>query len=395
MLKKIKINNFRPIKQMDIEFSPLTIIYGKNGSGKSSLMYAPILLKQILLNPNQAFINLFNLHMINLGIFEQVIHKHKKDNSISILLDILDNDKITTYGISLNPNSSHFQIEIKNELKEKLEISFPYQLNINKPISLKNKELSVIWNGLTVQNAPKQPQNVDDNFQLIKDLNSAINFVKEIDIVPLKRGFFKPLYTQVSVTPNLLNEDEIATSLMNDYGYIQGEISHYCETIFNKSFKTYTPLNSTSFYLRIVDKARNGLETDIIHEGFGLNQVVFTLAKILNQNNKFIFIEEPETHLHPSAQSKLIDTYIDIIKNKDKQICISTHSEIMVSTILTKISEGKISANDVQCYFVENEKDTMFEKQKINENGTIEGGLMSFMETELDNFKTFLGINGK
>jgi predicted ATP-dependent endonuclease of OLD family len=336
--------------------------------------------------------------MVNLGMFEQVIHKHEKENSISISLDIFDNEKITTYGISLNPNSSHFQIEVKNELKDKLEISFPYQLNINKPISLKNKELNILWNGLTVQNAPKQPQNaqnIDDSFQLIKDLNSVINFVKQIDIVPLKRGFFKPLYTQVSVTPNLLNEDEIATSLMNDYGYIQGEISHYCETIFNKSFKTHTPLNSTSFYLRIADKARNGLETEIIHEGFGLNQVVFTLAKILNQNNKFIFIEEPETHLHPSAQSKLIDTYIDIIKNKDKQICISTHSEIMVSTILTKISEGKISANDVQCYFVENEKDTMFEKQKINENGTIEGGLMSFMETELDNFKTFLGINGK
>jgi len=395
MLKNIQINNFRPIKQLDVDLGPLTIIYGKNGSGKSSLMYAPILLKQILLNPNQSFLNLFNLPMVNLGVFEQVVYKHKKEESISILLDLLENEKRITYGINLNPNSSQFELEIKDEIRGKIEITFPYQLNINKPLTIPNQELNIIWNGLTVQPTANQSLHTDASFEIIKNLNAAINFVKQIDIVPLKRGFFKPLYSQVSVTPNLLNEDEIATSLMSDYGYVQGEISHYCESIFNKSFKTYTPLNSTSFYLRIVDKAKNGLETDIIHEGFGLNQVVFMLAKILNQNNKFIFIEEPETHLHPSAQSKLIDAYIDIIKTKDKQICISTHSEIMVSSVLTKISEGKISANDVQCYFVENEKASTFEKQKISENGTIEGGLMSFMETELDNYKIFLGLNGK
>jgi len=387
MLKNLTLNNFRPIKNLEFDFAPLTIIYGKNGAGKSSLMYAPLLLKNILLNPSQSFQNIFNLPAINLGFFEQVVHQHKKENSIEIKLEIsFSKENSATYGISLHPQNSYFEFE-KNELKSKVRITFPYQLNLHQTLPFENQNIS--WNGINAN----LPQSASESvLEFVKDVNETVNFVRKIDIVPLNRGFFKPLYSQVSVTPNLLSEDEVASSLMMEYGYNQGFLSYFCEKIFNKSLKTFTPLSSTSFYLRTLDKNKGGLETDLIHEGFGLNQVVFMLAKILNSNNKFIFIEEPEIHLHPSAQNKLIDSFIEIVKDGGKQICISTHSEVMVSALLTQVSEGKISPNDVKCYFVENQRETKFSEQKINENGTIEGGLTSFMETELENLKAYFKI---
>ncbi|WP_404825240.1 AAA family ATPase [Campylobacter lari] len=38
MMKKLKIKNFGPIKDINIEIKPFTILIGKSGSGKSILM---------------------------------------------------------------------------------------------------------------------------------------------------------------------------------------------------------------------------------------------------------------------------------------------------------------------------------------------------------------------
>ena len=48
---KLHIKNFRSIKQLDLEIAPITVLYGHNGTGKSSALYAPLTLKNIVTNP--------------------------------------------------------------------------------------------------------------------------------------------------------------------------------------------------------------------------------------------------------------------------------------------------------------------------------------------------------
>ncbi len=397
-LSMIYIENFRPIKKLNVEFKPLTVIYGKNGTGKSSLMYAPLVFKQFLLNPNQNLNSIFNFQRINLGDFLQVVHNHDKENKIKVIWEINDEKFLIKYGIFLHSKQSELFLEVflrdKKLFTEKIGFNFPYQVLVNKLIRMESVQF--IWNGFSL--IPKQGNtfsldntSIDVN-EFIKIVNKGVALAKSIDLVPIKRGFFKPLYSGVSVTPNMATEDEVASSLITDSGYIQGKISYYAEKIFDKSFKVFIPLNSSSFYLRVVDKKRHGLETDVINEGFGLNQTLYMLAKILYSNNNFIFIEEPETHLHPSAIDKLVDVFIEIIKTENKQICISTHSEVLVSSLLTKVSQGKIDVNDVIAYFSDNKDSTTLKRQEIKNNGSIEGGLASFMQTELENLKSILNI---
>jgi predicted ATPase len=40
MLKEVSIYNFRCIRELELEFKPLTILVGPNASGKSSILYA-------------------------------------------------------------------------------------------------------------------------------------------------------------------------------------------------------------------------------------------------------------------------------------------------------------------------------------------------------------------
>ena len=49
----LRFLNFRSIRDATVELAPLTVIYGANGSGKSSLIYGLLTLKNFLTNPGQ------------------------------------------------------------------------------------------------------------------------------------------------------------------------------------------------------------------------------------------------------------------------------------------------------------------------------------------------------
>jgi len=56
MIEEISIKNFRSIKDLRIRIKPITLLYGPNATGKSSILYAPFVLRNLVLNPNQVFI---------------------------------------------------------------------------------------------------------------------------------------------------------------------------------------------------------------------------------------------------------------------------------------------------------------------------------------------------
>ncbi|MCX8173344.1 MAG: hypothetical protein N3F63_01875 [Thermoplasmata archaeon] len=82
MLSRIRITGFRSLKNVDIETGPLTVLYGHTAGGKSSFLYAPLVLKNFLINPDQPFEGLSNLGFINLGNFEKCVYGGEKDGKI-------------------------------------------------------------------------------------------------------------------------------------------------------------------------------------------------------------------------------------------------------------------------------------------------------------------------
>ncbi len=393
MLTGLNIYNFRSIKNMRISSRPITVLYGANSSGKSSALYAPIVFKNIVSNPNQAMNVFFNLIFLNLGDYNHIVFDHNTDLDISINLDFNIDNLDITFGITLSTKESFFSIKVKNAFEEKMAISFPYPLNANKKISYKkNTEvINLNWNGITLQPAGDLTKTSESVIQII---NSGISNLSNIDIVPLKRGFLKPIYADTPLTPFCISEDEVASLISGKGGYLEGRINHYFKQIFDCDFRTYSPPGSANFYLRSIgDK---GFTSELVNEGFGMNQIVYMLAKILRPNTQTIFIEEPEIHLHPTAQARLVDAFIEIAKDKNKTIVLSTHSEHIVTTLLSRVSGGMIVPEDLSFYFVKKDKGkTTFKQQKIQSNGQVEGGLMPFMQTELDSLKSFLGVQSE
>jgi len=82
------IENFRSIRKMDFEIRPLTILYGPNGVGKSSLMYAPLFLKHVLMTPAQPFDQIFTMPLFSLGSFDQVVFRHTRGEKIVVSVKV-------------------------------------------------------------------------------------------------------------------------------------------------------------------------------------------------------------------------------------------------------------------------------------------------------------------
>ncbi len=72
MIKKIKIQNFRSLKNIELQLGKINVFYGTTGGGKSSVFYPLLILKNFYLNPNQPLNSLFNLKYINLGDFKSL-----------------------------------------------------------------------------------------------------------------------------------------------------------------------------------------------------------------------------------------------------------------------------------------------------------------------------------
>ena len=65
-----------------------------------------------------------------------------------------------------------------------------------------------------------------------------------------------------------------------------------------------------------------------------------------------LIAEQPEIHLHPNAQTRLADLFIDIA-SENKKLLIETHSEHILMRIQRRIAEKAIPCSDVAVYYCE------------------------------------------
>lgn len=121
-------------------------------------------------------------------------------------------------------------------------------------------------------------------------------------------------------------------------------VSDLIFSLFKKAILTRNiPLPSDAEKTKIsLDVVTEDFTSALINEGTGLNQVVLLLATLIESpKNSVIGIEEPEIHLHPSAQSKLAKILLSMAMDNSKQIIFTTHSEHMVYPFLASIASKK------------------------------------------------------
>ena len=118
---------------------------------------------------------------------------------------------------------------------------------------------------------------------------------------------------------------------------------------------------------------------DLPDVGFGISQVLPVLVQCFYAPpDSIVFMEQPEIHLHPRAQSALADVMIDVInsrehgRNRDIQLIIETHSEHFLRRLQRRIAEKTGLQEKVSAYFANVSKaPATLEALKLDEFGNV------------------------
>jgi len=105
-----------------------------------------------------------------------------------------------------------------------------------------------------------------------------------------------------------------------------------------------------------------GPEVNLVDVGFGISQVLPVIVQCFYATRgSLVILEQPEIHLHPSAQSGLADLLTEAIharedgEDRGVQLLVESHSEHLLERLQRRIAEGKLSKDDVAVYFCEQE----------------------------------------
>ena len=83
-----------------------------------------------------------------------------------------------------------------------------------------------------------------------------------------------------------------------------------------------------------------------------------------------LFRSEPESHIHPNAQSKLAELFVDIVSTQNKKFLIETHSIFLIVQLQILIAKKVINPDDICIYYFNQKEDgTEVKNMEISENG--------------------------
>lgn len=127
-------------------------------------------------------------------------------------------------------------------------------------------------------------------------------------------------------------------------------------------------------YSLVVKNKFTGHICNIVDVGVGTSQLLpIIIESVISLNKSVLLIEEPETHIHPNAQAKLAELFVNCVKKYDKQFFIETHSMYLVRQLQILVAKNELSPSNLGIYYFEqDENGSHIKNMTLSENGQFE-----------------------
>ena len=413
MLKTLRIQNFKGWKDTGtIRMAPISLIFGANSSGKSSIGQLLMMLKQTAESQDRKaiFYPGGKNSAVQLGSFREMVYQRNLENEIAFeyewetfqklkLRDTVSQTNFTADTVAFtakvrgDKDSDILKIEELNyHLKEDKEsvLKVGMRPSVKKPgqYEVNSEQYSLIRNPGRVwypsppvrfYGFPDEVVNYYKNSEFVQDLNLAQEkLFKSICYLGPLRIKTERLYTWGGITPESVGysgELTIAALLASKNRKISLGYKKFTkpfEQIIAASLKSMGLIDN--FKVKKIAENRQEYEVnvqtkgskdwvDLPDVGFGISQVLPVLVQCFYAPpGSIIIMEQPEIHLHPSAQSALADVMIDVINSRENgaarniQLIIETHSEHFLRRLQRRIAEDVVPQEKVSAYFANIDK---------------------------------------
>lgn len=150
------------------------------------------------------------------------------------------------------------------------------------------------------------------------------------------------------------------------------------------------PSSSSDDILKVLVKPSNQKRfVNLADVGFGLSQVLPIITKDVELGPRgTMLVNQPEVHLHPSAQAQLANYFSSRLENR--RYVIETHSEYLINRLRLRVAEGEVKSEDVLIWYFDWSADgkVISHRITIESNGNLLGAPPSFFSTySFDAFK--------
>ena len=389
-VNSIKFSNYKVFeKEQSLELKPITIIIGKNSSGKSSLLKLPLLIFNSFKNSNdESLINL-NLSGLDLGYeFKDLLYNKYETRRLRFQIEFETKHSTVKWiiGIQNIPEKdkqiiTEFEL-IADNIKLILNAEFNDQDNVlyngsinnvkieNEAIEFRNL-LPYKWN---IENLEIKNSITLINLEYRPILESFIEKTKYL--LPF-RAFPKRLYDDIN-TNNFAHDfsgENIPLTLLSNNALLKKVRNWYSENlnISDIEIKKIDP-RGRHFEINIFQDFAPQTPVNLFDVGQGISQSLPIVARaFMDRENTIEIIEQPELHLHPAAHGDIASLFVEsALKNKNSKYVIETHSENLVLRVRRLIAEEKITPDFVNLYWIDNDsKSASLKKIEIDEKGDI------------------------
>ena len=120
---------------------------------------------------------------------------------------------------------------------------------------------------------------------------------------------------------------------------------------------------------------------NVIDVGYGVSQVLPIITELFRDSQTSMFLlQQPEVHLHPSAQAALGSLFCKIAA-RNRQLVVETHSDRLLDRVRMDVRDGrtKLTPDDVSILFFERgDLDVRIHSLRLDAEGNVSertGGL--------------------
>lgn len=416
-LLSIKLGNFKSFADSgEVPLAPLTLIFGRNNTGKSSLLQSLFLLRQTLDSPEYgARLNLRG-PLYAAGSYSDLVHQHRSAEHIVMEFGFFLSESKIPAQLQFEFRSDEPQpprlvrLEISSRDAETVRIRTgrgaggPYELEIGDqnlggerkaefrfPI---NRFLPLIGRVSSDEKGAGRQQ-LKARSVASEALWEFSNLLGDMRAVGAFRRQPERRYEFLGRAPSRVDTmgEQVVNALIEDAtrrrrkGELTRSVNRWLKEVGKVRLMPLRRISKTArlFELRLKD-TDSGRWANFADVGFGIGQAFPVLVEGLRTPGEGLFIvQEPEIHLHPDSQLAMADFLVDLV-HEGRQVVVETHSEHLLLRVRHKLLHRKkasdLSPDEVSIIYVEKTKaGTSHTRQlKVDELGQMTDWPVGFME---------------
>lgn len=348
MLTSIRIRNLKALYDTEeCRVGKVTLLTGINGRGKSSFLQSLLLLSQSMrVNDGSPKLLYPTGIWCKLGQFDDILSTNAK---------------------------TPIRIDLSTDSKKENRFTFQYEQSLDS--KLVGEAISIEIDGVeTISSNAGTPETTGNSSISTSESNGnpvveevgvvSRNSYEDIALLFLIQNLYYVSADRYSAQNSELIEKAINNYYLGEHGQYVLNVLSRCsheqieelekavgEILDGATLNIEADESDNRIHL-FLDSEANGRKYKPINVGYGYSYIIsMILSAILVPRNGILIIENPEAHLHPRAQARLMEYLVRMVNKKNVQCFVETHSDHIVNGLLVALKENKMKVEDAQILF--------------------------------------------